>query len=303
MNRKIRIGTRGSKLALYQAVKVQENLLAAFPRLQPELVIIKTLGDRRPELNLLASEARGVFCGDIERALLEHTIDLAVHSVKDLPGELPAGLALAGFLVREDPREVLVTRDGCTVTDLPPGARIGTSSIRRLLQLRQLRQDLEFQAIRGNVETRIRKVMDNQYDATILALAGIRRLELAHYAAQIFPVEEMVPAPGQGCIGMEIRADDCWLRELVSAVTHRETALELRAERAFLKRMGGRCRSAYGAVARWDKGFLSMLGLYGDESGDALRQERLIAPEAQAEALGLGLAEKLLDIAKSPRNF
>lgn len=137
--------------------------------------------------------------------------------------------------------------------------------------------------------------MEGQYDGTILALAGIRRLGLEAYVTQMFSLEELVPAPGQGCVGVEIRAGDRRLTELLAAVTHRETAVEIRAERAFLKRMGGRCQSAYGAVARWENGFLQMLGLYGEESGGALWRERLVAPETEAERLGLRLAEKLLD--------
>jgi len=296
MRDKLRIGTRGSKLALWQAERVQEALLTAFSELQFEIKIIKTLGDRLPELNLLDNQGKGVFCSEIENALLNQEIDLAVHSIKDLPGKLPPGLVLGGFLKREDPREVLITREGVTFGQLPAGARFGTSSIRRLVQLKQIRPDLEYAPIRGNVETRIQKVLDGQYDATILALAGIRRLNLEHCITQIFSLAEVIPAPGQGVIGVEVSEENTALVAMLAQITDRVTAYEVRAERAFLERMGGNCRSAYGAYAKWDDGLMEMRGLFGENEAN-LVVKQLVAPISnvgEAVKLGSKLATELL---------
>ncbi len=258
----LRIGTRGSKLALYQTEQVREGLIAAFPQLRIELTVYKTLGDRQPDLDLIANQGKGVFCSDLEQALVASEIDLAVHSVKDLPGALQPGLTLGAYLQREDPREVLVGRNGWDLATLPQGARVGTSSLRRLFQLRQLRPDLDFQPIRGNVETRVRKVVDGQYDATVLALAGLRRLGMEDCISQVFELSELIPAPGQGCIGVEVRSNNWSVLEKLTALNHVPTALMVRAERAFLRRLGGNCRSAYGAVARWHDEEVQLTGLY-----------------------------------------
>lgn len=292
MNRRLTVGTRGSKLALCQTEQVKERLMRAFPNLQLEIRIYKTLGDRCPDLNLLDHQGKGVFCTELEQALVMNEIDLAVHSVKDLPGKLPEGLVLAGFLERSDPREALVARDGLKLSELPPGAVIGSSSIRRVAQLRQLRPDLKFQPIRGNVETRLRKVFDGQYDATVLAMAGLRRLGLEIHVTQVFEVDELIPAPGQGCIGVEIRESDRELGELLSRITHHPTAASVRAERAFLGRIGGNCRSPYGAYGFWNEGLIELTGLYGSSAGLVIK--KLTAPEDEAELLGVRLAETLL---------
>lgn len=292
MNRRLAIGTRGSKLALLQTEQVKERLMRAFPNLQLEIRIYKTLGDRCLDLNLLENQGKGVFCTELEQALAMNEIDLAVHSVKDLPGKLSDGLVLAGFLERSDPREALVARDGLKLSELPPGAVIGSSSIRRMAQLRQLRPDLEFQPIRGNVETRLRKVFDGRYDATVLAMAGLRRLGLETHVTQVFEVDEIIPAPGQGCIGVEIRESDRELVELLSRITHHPTAASVRAERAFLGRIGGNCRSPYGAYGFWNEGLIELTGLYGGSAGLVIK--KLKAPEEEGEILGVRLAETLL---------
>lgn len=293
MARKLVIGTRGSKLALWQTEKVKECLNAVFPELQMEVRVLKTLGDRHPELDLMTNQGKGVFCSELEQALLSGEIDLAVHSVKDLPGELPEGLVLGGYLKREDPREVLVGRNGWNLQSLPKGACIGTSSRRRLVQLQKIRPDLKFEPIRGNVETRIKKVLDGQYDATILALAGIRRLQLEDYITQYFELEELLPAPGQGCIGVEIRQEDAELKILLDQITHLETEVVIKAERAFLKRMGGNCQSAYGVTGYLVQDEIRLTGLYG-ETFDSIQLKSLAAPKNQGEILGIQLAEMLL---------
>jgi hydroxymethylbilane synthase len=290
------IGTRGSKLALYQAKEVCLKLNELFPELALEIKVCQTMGDRRPELNLLETRDRGIFCGELERALLNREIDLAVHSVKDLPGTLEPGLILAAYLEREDSREVFISRDGRRLNDLPAGSRIGTSSIRRLLQMRERRNDLEFLPIRGNVETRIDKVLRGDYEGTILALAGVRRLHLDQRLAEklpleIFPLEEMIPAPGQGCIGIEIRENDFTLREILVPVNHEPTSLAVRAERSFLRALGGNCESGVGAFARMDGEKLTLTGLLA-EPAQKIQIHTLSGERNAPEALGLLLGQK-----------
>lgn len=289
----IRIGTRGSKLALYQVEQVRQSLKKYYPQIDSVVKIYKTLGDHRPDLDLLTNQGRGIFCGEIERALREREIDLAVHSVKDLPGEMTPGLCLAAYLKREDPREVLVSKDGLGLAELPGGARVGTSSLRRLLQLRSLRPDLNFVPIRGNVETRVAKVQAGDYDATILALAGLRRLGMESYISEYFAVTEIIPAPGQGCIGVQIRAADQALVQLLERLNDPATACEVRAERAFLTRMGGNCETTSGAYAKLEQGVLTIRGLLGD-SNRPLRTAVLSGKPDDAERLGRSLAEELL---------
>jgi len=292
MKRLLRIGTRGSRLALWQTEYVRNCLKTAFPELELTVHIYKTLGDRQPDLNLLENQGKGVFCSELERALEEGEIDLAVHSVKDLPGRLAAGLILAGFLKREDPRETLVARDGLDLDALPSGALVGTSSVRRQVQLANLRSDLRFEPIRGNVETRIQKVLDGQYDATVLALAGLRRLGLERHITQVFALSEMIPAPGQGCIGVEIREGDRALAELLQGISDSGTEAAVRAERAFLKEIGGHCRSPYGAYGVMEGDRFTLTGMFGE--GCRLSVMTLTAAPPEAEALGARLARMLL---------
>lgn len=289
----LKIGTRGSRLALVQTELFCRRLGEAAPEIRYEVIVCKTLGDRRPEMNLMEDSSRGVFCGELEERLIDGEIDLAVHSTKDLPGELMAGLVLAGFLEREDPREVLVSRDGIKLSELATGARIGTSSVRRMVQLRAVRPDLVFLPIRGNVETRIQKVKNGDYDATILALAGIKRLGLEETVSEVFPIDLVMPAPAQGCIGLEIRQDDVGLSELLQSISHPATMLEVRAERGFLRRMGGYCESASGALATLIDDRLHLKGIYAGADG-IIHRHSLAGAAEQLEKLGAELAEKLL---------
>lgn len=292
---RLRVGTRGSRLALTQTELFRKWLRETVPELECEVIVYKTLGDRHPDLNLLLNEDRGVFCSELEKGLLNHEIDLAIHSVKDLPGELIPGLVLAGFLPREDPREVLVGRERMNLTGLPIGARIGTSSLRRLVQLRAMRGDLTFQPIRGNVETRIEKVQRGEYEATILALAGLRRLGMETVISEVFAIDTVVPAPGQGCIGVEVRQDNQELVALLREISHVTTMKEVLAERAFLKRMGGTCQAAVGVNAVLQGDRLYIQGIYSGAGGRLLR-ETLTGPGDQPEQLGRALAEKLLKL-------
>lgn len=291
---KLILGARGSKLALFQAEKVRRSLLGIRPELAVEIKIVKTTGDLQPQLNLLEAWGKGIFCAELERALLAGEIDLAVHSVKDLPGELPRGLVLGAYLEREDPREVLVSRHNLTLEQLPEGALVGTSSVRRLYQLKAMRKDLRFAPIRGNVETRVEKVREGLYDATVLALAGLKRLNLIDCITEYFPVERLIPAVGQGCIGVEVRSDATELLELLAAITHPDTAAAVRAERSFLKIMGGDCQRAVAAYAESQGGGrLKITGLVARNEEDMTVLD-LTGTAEKPEELGAELARKFL---------
>jgi hydroxymethylbilane synthase len=244
----IRIGTRGSPLALAQAREVQSRLEAAHaasPGLGPlafELRAIKTSGDRIQDRPLAEAGGKGLFTKEIEEALLAGNVDIAVHSMKDMPTVLPAGLRLAAFLPREDVRDALISPKARTLSDLPGGAVVATSSLRRQAQVRHLRPDLTVMPMRGNVETRLRKLAEGAADATLLAMAGLNRLGLADRAAGPVAVEEMLPAVAQGAIGVEIRAEDERMAALLAPLNHEPTALAVTAERAFLAKLEGSCR-------------------------------------------------------------
>jgi hydroxymethylbilane synthase len=250
---KIRIGTRGSPLALAQAREVQARLEAAHGsgRGAPpafETRVIKTTGDRIQDRPLAEAGGKGLFTKEIEEALLAREVDLAVHSMKDMPTVLPPGLALAALLPREDVRDALISSKAASLAGLPAGAVVATSSLRRQAQVRHLRPDLQVVPMRGNVETRLRKLADGAADATLLALAGLNRLGLADRAAGPVPVEEMLPAVAQGAIGVEIRADDTRMAQLLAPLNHAPTALAVTAERAFLARLEGSCRMPIAAL-------------------------------------------------------
>jgi hydroxymethylbilane synthase len=250
---RICIGTRGSPLALAQAREVEARLRAAHgsPRgaaLEVDIRVIKTTGDRIQDRPLAEAGGKGLFTKEIEEALLAGDVDLAVHSMKDMPTELPEGLTLAAFLPREDVRDALISTKAQTLAALPAAAVVATSSLRRQAQVRHLRPDLKVVAMRGNVETRLRKLADGVADATLLALAGLNRLGLADRAAGPVPVEEMLPAVAQGAIGVEIRSDDTQMAELLAPLNHEPTALAVTAERAFLAKLEGSCRMPIAAL-------------------------------------------------------
>jgi hydroxymethylbilane synthase len=261
---KIRIGTRGSPLALAQAREVGARLEAAhgaspgpslgLGRLAFEICAIKTTGDRIQDRPLADAGGKGLFTKEIEEALLAGEVDLAVHSMKDMPTELPPGLTLAAFLPREDVRDALISAKAASLTDLPVGAVVATSSLRRQAQVRHLRPDLQVVPMRGNVETRLRKLAEGAADATLLALAGLNRLGLANRAAGPVPVEAMLPAVAQGAIGVEIRDDDIQMAQLLAPLNHEPTALAVTAERAFLAKLEGSCRMPIAALGELSAG-------------------------------------------------
>ncbi|MCH7488760.1 MAG: hydroxymethylbilane synthase [Chloroflexi bacterium] len=295
-------GTRGSRLALAQTELALQALRDLHPGLQFQVREIRTEGDRRPDASLATIGGQGVFVKELESALLRREIDIAIHSLKDVPAQptsgraqLAGGLTLASFPQRGDPRDALVTRDGRTLAELPSGARIGTGSSRRAVQLRQLRPDVETADIRGNVDTRIRKVDEGQYDATVLAVAGLERLGLRERAAEVFSVDAMIPAAGQGALVLQVRADDKEAAALLLPIDDADTRHSCQAERAFLARLGGGCRLPFGVLAEVDGEELRIRGFISDAPGDRTFRADASGSVAEAAAIGTRLAEQLLD--------
>ena len=287
------VGTRASRLALRQTAIVAEALRASRPDLEIETRTIRTEGDRRQSVSLEALGGQGVFVKDIERALAAAEIDLAVHSLKDMPATTPDGLTIGAVLERGDVRDALVSRDGATLADLPAGATIGTDSRRRAVQLLALRPDLRPTSVRGNVDTRVRKVETGELDAVVLAAAGLERLGLLDRASQVFDMDEMLPAVGQGALSVEARADDDELLTLLRDVDHGPTRAAVTAERAYLRRLGAGCRLPVAAFGSLDGGRLRLRGLLADGDGRTHRAE-LEAAAADAETVGAALAERLM---------
>jgi hydroxymethylbilane synthase len=291
---RVRIGTRGSQLALRQAEEVANGLRRAWPHLEVVLVPIRTSGDRLATAHLAEVGGKGLFVQEIDEALREGRVDLAVHSLKDLPAERPKRLVLAAFPPREDPRDVLVAATAATLGSLPPGARVGTSSLRRSVQLLARRPDLAAAPIRGNVDTRLRKLRHGEYDALVMAAAGLRRLGLLDATATALEPEEMLPAVGQGTLGVEAREEDTATRELAEVLTDAETRRATLAERAFLEAVGGTCTTPLAAYARRAGAGLRLDAFVATPDGTrALRDGDVGDPDAP-EALGRRLAARLL---------
>ena len=299
--RTLTIGTRGSALALRQAEIVAAALRAAHPGLEPRLVPFKPLGDRDKTRPLSELGGQGVFVREIEEVLAAGRIDAAVHSLKDLSGQLPHGLTLAAITEREDPRDCWISRHGLGLRALRPGATVGTSSPRRATQLRALRPDLTVIDLRGNIDTRLRKSEAAPYDAIVLAAAGLARMGWGDRITHFLDPDEWLPMVGQGALAVEARADDAATLALLAPLDRRPTRLATSAERAFLRRLGAGCRAAiaaYATVADADEGArLTIRGLIGDPHGTAMFRETVSggAPTVgAAEALGEALAERLL---------
>ncbi len=277
----VRVGTRSSDLALWQASHVIERLERASPGLRCERVPIRTLGDRVKDVPLPRFGDRGLFTREIESALRAGTIDVAVHSLKDLPTDEPGDLTIAAVLEREDARDVLVSAAGETLDTLPHGARVGTSSVRRRAQVLARRPDLQLLDIRGNVPTRLEKVRRGDYDATLLALAGLKRLGLAGAASEIFAVDRLLPAPGQGALAAQMRTSDASGRDIVSRLDHMPTRLATAAERALLTILDGGCQAPLGAFANWvAAGRLSLDAIVTNDAGTRLLRATAERPAA-----------------------
>lgn len=288
---KLRLGTRGSALALCQARAVAASLTACGVEIAVE--IITTTGDAWAG-SLASVGGKGLFVKEIEEALLGARIDLAVHSLKDMPAELPAGLTLVATPPREDARDVLISRDGAALEDLPSGTRVGTSSLRRRAQLLACRADLTVVPLRGNVETRLAKLAAGEVDAVMLAVAGLRRLGLAPAGARVLPEEDFLPAIGQGALALEARADDAAVRGVVATLHDTETGARVAAERAFLRAVGGDCHTPLAAHTAIVGGTLTMQALVADLDGRETLREQGTATPAAGEDLGRTLAERLL---------
>jgi hydroxymethylbilane synthase len=291
------IGTRGSALAQRQVALATEAMRAIDAALQIETTVIQTEGDRRADVSLEEIGGQGVFVKDIEARLLRGEIDIAVHSLKDMPAETPAGLAIAAVLPRADARDALVGRDGLNLASLRRGARIGTDSSRRAMQLRAMRPDVEVASIRGNVDTRLRKVEAGEYDGAVLAAAGLERLGLMDRATQVFSLREMLPAVGQGVMAVQCRADDAELIAYLASVDDADTRIAVTAERAFLAALGAGCRLPVGAYATVDGESMRLDALLADEAGKP-HHSSAQGPTSAADRLGRGLALSLRKAAR-----
>jgi len=292
--RRLRIGTRGSSLALWQAEWVKSQLLGGQQELIVELVVIKTTGDKILDVPLAMVGGKGLFVKEIEEALLDGRADLAVHSVKDMPAELPEGLHLAAMPPREDPRDALISKNGAGLDRLPHGARVGTSSLRRAAQLLHLRPDLRIETLRGNVDTRLRKLESEGLDAIVLAAAGLKRMELSQVISEYLEPERILPAVGQGALGIETRIADLFTNEIVASLIHQQTVTTVRAERAFLKRLEGGCQVPIGAYATMEGETLILTGMVADLKGFRLIRKEMRGDARQPELVGESLAEVVL---------
>jgi hydroxymethylbilane synthase len=291
----LRIGTRGSPLALVQAGMVRARLAAAQGVAEDRiaLTVIRTTGDMIQDRTLAEAGGKGLFTKEIEEALRADAIDLAVHSAKDMPTLLPDGLTIAAVLPREDARDVFISRVAKTLGELAAGAVVGTASLRRQAIVQRLRPDLDVVPIRGNVETRLRKLDEGAVDATLLALAGLKRLGLTHAASSIFTVDEFLPAVGQGIVAIETRADDRATRTLLDAINHAETATALTAERAFLAVLDGSCRTPIAGHATIAAGRLRLRGLIAKPDGSASFECTREGMASEAAALGADAGAEL----------
>nr|WP_164924902.1 MULTISPECIES: hydroxymethylbilane synthase [Thermodesulfovibrio] len=292
---KIVIGSRGSKLAMWQANWVKDKLQTLYPELKVEIEKIKTTGDKILDAPLAKIGGKGLFVKEIEEALLSKRVDLAVHSMKDVPTEIPEGLQISAICEREDPRDAFISKDGVLLNELPQEAVLGTSSLRRTVQLKALRNDLVIKPLRGNVDTRIRKLKDGEFQAIVLAMAGVKRMGVENLVTQAFSEDLMIPAIGQGAIGIETRVDDDFVNELIKPLNHEETAICILAERAFLSVMGGGCQVPLACHARIVNNSLKIVGMIGDPEGKmpvikGFREGSL----SQAQSLGVELANELL---------
>ena len=292
--RQLRIGTRGSQLALFQANWVKEKLEQAHSRLSVTLVKIKTTGDKIQDAPLAKIGGKGLFVKEIEEALLAKRIDLAVHSIKDVPTEFPEGLHLSVITKREDPRDAFISREGISLKDLLQGAKIGTSSLRRQAQLLHFRGDLQLIPLRGNLDTRLKKLKTLGLDGIVLACAGLRRLGLDEKITEILPTDISLPAIGQGALGIETRVDDEEVEEKIKFLNDRDSSIAVTAERAFLKKLEGGCQVPIAAFGQIVGLTLQIDGMVGTIDGKRLIRHHMEGPIEKAEAIGMELAEILL---------
>lgn len=294
MTRTVRIATRKSKLAMWQAEHIQARLSELYPTLNVELVPMSTKGDVILDTPLAKIGGKGLFVKELEAAMLDGRADLAVHSMKDVPVEFPPGLELHTICESEDPRDAFVSNHYQDLTQLPAGAVVGTCSLRRRCQIKEKFPQLEIKDLRGNVQTRLRKLDEGQFDAIILAASGLLRLELGHRITSCIPVEQSLPANGQGVLGIEVRSDDDDIKTLLEPLQCPQTRHRVLAERAMNRRLQGGCQVPIGAFAEIKDQRLYLRGLVGDPDGTEVLRDEVEGDLAQAEELGVKLAEKLL---------
>lgn len=282
-------------LALQQSRKIKEAIENLWPECRVDLQIIKTTGDKITDVPLAKVGGKGLFVKEIEDALLAESVDLAVHSMKDVPAVLPEGLEIAVVPKREDPRDVLVSRIGGGIDALPPGSRVGTSSLRRAAQIKMLRADLEIETLRGNLDTRLRKLQEGLYDAIVLAAAGIHRMGWQERITDYLDPRELLPAVGQGALGLEIRRGDDYMREILTPLHDVNTAVAIEAERSFLKTLEGGCQVPIAGYAVVGDGLVELTGLVAAVDGCKCYRVTRSAPCRDARILGQSLARELLD--------
>jgi len=296
MKEHIIIGSRKSKLALLQAQEVIDALRAVYPRFSFEITTVKTAGDRDRKTSLKVLGGKGIFVKELEEALLRREIDIVVHSLKDMPTDIPTGLILAAVTQRVDPRDVLISASGVGLSNLPPNSRIGTGSQRRAVQLMAQRRDLAVADMRGNIDTRLRKCSGGEVDGVILAAAALIRMKLEDRITECLPIDAFVPAVGQGTLGIEVRDGDKLANELVAPLNHEGTWMEVSAERAFLKTLGGGCREPIAALGIVKGSSLHMRGMVGNSATCEVLKAEIKGKPLQAEQLGIRLAQRMMEM-------
>ena len=294
MKPSVKIGTRGSQLALWQANWVKAALIEKHPQLHVDLVVIKTKGDKILDVPLAKVGGKGLFVKEIEQALLSERIDVAVHSMKDMPAEIPAGLIVGAVPRRETPWDALISRKNQPLAELPPGSRIGTSSLRRAAQLKYADPSIQIEPLRGNLDTRLRKLHEENLAAIVLAAAGLQRLGLGGHVTEVMAIERMVPAVGQGALCIEIRADDPRIGPLVAELEHGPSRTAVQAERAFLNRLEGGCQVPIAGYAQLVDEKIGLTGLVADLDGRNIIKDQIWGAPQDAADLGVRLAERLL---------
>ncbi|MEE9419346.1 MAG: hydroxymethylbilane synthase, partial [Desulfatiglandaceae bacterium] len=291
----LKIGTRGSKLALAQSHWVKEKIEGEHSHIRVELVRIKTTGDKILDSPLSEIGGKGLFVKEIQDALLEKRIHVAVHSMKDVPAELPEPLTISIFPEREDPHDALISKGDQTLDRLPRGSKVGTSSLRRKVQLLYLRPDLELVPLRGNVDTRLRKLESGELQAIILATAGLKRLGLASRITQRISSRQLMPAIGQGALGLEVRRDNTTTIDLIRFLNHGPTEMTVRAERAFLRELEGGCQVPIAAIGRLNNEKLHLEGMVANLDGTRVLKDEIRGEKDEVEEIGIRLARRLID--------
>ena len=296
MKMQIKIGTRGSQLALWQAEWVKTRIQSLFPEIEPVIVPIKTTGDRIVDRPLAMVGGKGLFVKEIEKALLDKEIDLAVHSMKDMPGDLPEGLIIGAVPVRENPFDAVLSAGEKSLMELPPGATVGTSSLRRSSQVKHARPDLHVRSIRGNLDTRMKKLDSGEFDAILLAAAGLIRLDMAHVITEYLSEATMVPAAGQGALCVETRENDNFINPLMEQLNDPDTRKCVTGERAFLRQIEGSCHVPVGCFGRIkDKDRVFFTGIVSSEDGTLVIKESMESGPNDTASTGIELANRLLD--------